>query len=136
MTLTPIKEGLPSELTSQLMSQESVYYFSFIAFEGGCGSSKSRQNYWISVTNKRVLYKTKVVENNTIVEKDGILPLEKISFVEVSEGKKTAGCSSVVMYELRISTSGGTVIIPVPTKEKGFEVRKVYSEIVESMGKE
>lgn len=131
-----IYEGLPDEVSSQLMSKEEVYYFSYISYKGGCGSSGARQNYWIALTNKRVLYKAKILEEKLkYVEKDGILPLDKISFVEVSEVKDTkgCGCSSAKVFQLRISSSGGTVIIPIPTKEKGYEIRKVYSEITEEM---
>jgi hypothetical protein len=132
MAISPITEGLPGELTMQLLGQEQVYYFSYISFTGGCGSSSSRENYWIALTNKRVLYKTKILEGNQkYVERDGIVPLDKVSFIEVSEGQIPSGCSTAKAYQLRISSSGGTSIIPIPTKEKGYEIRKVYSEIIE-----
>jgi len=132
MTLNTITQGLPSDLSMQLLPNEVVYYFSYIAFNGGCGNSGSRENYWIALTNKRVIYKTKVMEDNkNFVEKDGILPLEKISFIEVTEGQSAGGCSSAKIFQLRISSSGGTIVIPIPTKEKGYEIRKVYSQITE-----
>lgn len=133
MSLSPITEGLPDELRMQLLTEEQVYYFSYIAFKGGCLSSSSRSNYWISLSNKRILYKAKVSENNNqkLVEKDGIIPLDKISFMEVSEEstKSGCGCSNVKAFHLKIGSSGNTVVIPLPTKDKGYEVRKVYSEI-------
>lgn len=132
MSIVPITAGLPGDLTSQLMPNEVVYYFSFIAFKGGCGNSGARGNYWIAVTNKRVLYKTKVMEGKkNFIERDGILPLDKISFIEVTEGQSAGGCSTAKMFELRISSSGGTVVIPIPTKEKGYEIRKIYTQIAE-----
>jgi hypothetical protein len=132
MSIQRITEGLPNELTMQLLPQEEVYYFSYISFDGGCFSSSSRNNYWIALTNKRVLYKTKVMEtNNIFTEKDGILPLDKVSFIEVTE-QTNKGCSPTKSYQLRISSSGGTSIIPIPTKEKGYEIRKVYSEIIDT----
>lgn len=121
-------ENLPEQVYSQLLTDEEVYYFSFIAFEGGCGSNKTRTDHWIAITNDRVLYKTKVRENNKLLIKDGIIPLKKISFVEVSEFNQ-GGCSSKQAYALRISSSGGVIDIPIPTKEKALEIRKVYSEI-------
>jgi len=130
--MMPIQEGIPDELSMQLMSNEVVYYFSYIAFKGGCGNSGSRENYWIALSDKRVIYKTRVIEDkNNFVEKDGIIPLEKISFIEVTEGQTAQGCSSAKVFHLKISSSGGTVIIPIPTKEKGYEIRKVYTEISE-----
>lgn len=133
MALSAITTGLPSDVTSQLMTAEHVYYFSFIAFKGGCGSSGQKQNYWLALTDRRVMYKTKVSELKgkleNFVEKDGDLPFDKISFIEVSEGQETKGCNTTKAFQLRISTSGGTVAIPIPTKEKGYEIRKIYSEL-------
>ncbi|HEX7903882.1 MAG TPA: hypothetical protein VF487_08395 [Chitinophagaceae bacterium] len=133
MTLTAITTGLPYEVTSQLMMEENVYYFSFIAFKGGCGSREQKENYWLALTDRRVMYKTKVSELKSkienFVEKDGDLPFDKISFIEVSEGQGSTGCSTTKIFQLRISTSGGTIAIPIPTKEKGYEIRKIYSEL-------
>ena len=133
MALTEISTGLPSDVTSQLMSAEKVYYFTFIAFKGGCGSSGQKENYWLALTDRRVMYKTKVSELKgkleNFVERDGDLPFDKISFIEVSEGQVSKGCSTSKVYQLRLSTSGGTISIPIPTKEKGYEIRKIYSEL-------
>ena len=133
MALSEINTGLPSDVTNQLMAAEKVYYFSFIAFKGGCGSKGENENYWLALTDRRVMYKTKVSELKgkieNFVEKDGDLPFDKISFLEVSEGQQTEGCKTTKMYQLRISTSGSTIAIPIPTKEKGYEIRKTYSEL-------
>lgn len=115
------------------MSVEKVYYFSFISMKGGCGSSGHKENHWIALTDKRVLYKTKVSEKKSGVDvfvlKEGILPFDKISFLEVTEGQQSNGCSRSKVFQLRISTSGGTVSIPVPTQEKCYEIRKVFTEL-------
>ena len=133
MALTEISTGLTSDVTSQLMSAEKVYYFTFIAFKGGCGSPGQKENYWLALTDRRVMYKTKVSELKgkleNFVERDGDLPFDKISFIEVSEGQVSKGCSTSKVYQLRLSTSGGTISIPIPTKEKGYEIRKIYSEL-------
>jgi GYF domain 2 len=128
---TPIKEGLPDDLMNQLMPNESVYYLSNIAFEGVKGSNQSIINYWIALSNNRVLYKARVFETTGYVEKDGILPFDKISFIEVSQSQTPGGCNQpkLVRFDLRISTSGGTIVIPIPTKEKGYEIRTVFSEL-------
>lgn len=129
MNLNPITIGLPNALTMQLMSNENVYYFSYISSTGGCGSRGIKQDYWIGLTDKRVLYKTMIMEGSSYIEKDGILPFEKVSFLEVSDSKDAQGCGQTKGYQLRISTSGGTLIIPIPTKEKGYEIRKIFSEL-------
>jgi len=131
MAIVEISEGLPSQLKSQLMSGEKVYYFSYIVTKGGCLGGSERDNYWIAITNKRVIYQTKIMlENNKIVTRDGILPIEQVSFIEVSE-VETKGCASSKTYALDISTSGGRVNIPIPSKEKGHEIRAKYMNIKE-----
>jgi len=69
MALTAITTGLPGDVTNQLMAAEKVYYFSFIAFKGGCGSSGQKENYWLALTDRRVMYKTKVSELKGKLEK-------------------------------------------------------------------
>jgi hypothetical protein len=130
------KEELPQELARQLLPKEDVYYFSYISYKGGCFSSSSKDEHWIALTNKRVLYKAKITEANKTVEKEGVLPLDKISFIEVTDVKKDdgcGGCNKVSYYALQISTSGGTVVIPVPTKEKGNEIRNTFQHIIEEL---
>jgi hypothetical protein len=132
LSLDIINEGFPEEFKSQLLNNEKVHYFSYISYKGGCLSSSSREEYWIALTNNRVIYKTKILEEkNKMVEKHGVLPLDKISFIEVTDVKQTSGCGSAQTYELRISTSGGTVRIPLPNKEKGYEIRRIYTDIAE-----
>lgn len=136
MLLKPITEGLPSELQIQLNPNENVYYFSYIStVSGGCLSSKPRDEYWIALTDRRVIYKVKVMENNNFLERSGILPFEKISFIQTEASQQTSGCSSTKMNNVRISTSGGTIAIPVPTQEKGNEITSAYNEINEEFFK-
>jgi len=136
MALTLIrKEELPSGLVSQLLPNEDVFYFSYISYKGGCFSSSSKDEHWISLTNKRVLYRAKITETEKTVEKEGVLPIDKISFIEVTHVTKDgcAGCNKTSYYALRVSTSGGTIEIPVPTKDKGDEIRNTYQHIIEEL---
>lgn len=120
----------PAEVTAQLLEGEHVEYFSYIAQKGGCLSSSSRDEHWIALTNKRMFYKALVrsPEEKRTVERDGLIPLEKISFVEVTSAEKD-GCSGSKSYQLKLGSSGGEVSIPIPTREKGVEVRGVYARI-------
>jgi len=127
------RNTLPPELGKQLLPNEDVFYFSYISYNGGCWSSSSRDEHWIAMTSKRVLYKAKVTEKNKTVEKEGILPLEKISFIEITYITDNSGCTTISYHALQISTSGGTVGIPVPTKEKGNEIRNVFQQIIEEL---
>jgi len=137
MALTLIrKETLPSDLSRQLLSSEDVFYFSYISYKGGCFSSSSKDEHWIALTNKRVLYKAKVTEENKTVEKEGVLPIDKISFIEVTNitaQDGCGGCNTTQYFALRISTSGGTIVLPVPTKEKGNEIRNTFQNVIEEL---
>jgi hypothetical protein len=131
MGVVEVSIGLPNQLRTQLTRGERVYYFSYIVTQGGCLGRSERDNYWIAITNKRVIYQTKIMlESNKIVTRDGILPLEQVSFIEVTE-VATTGCLSTKTYALEISTSGGKVNIPIPSKEKGIEIRSKYTNIIE-----
>lgn len=136
MTLSIVpKDTLPQDLSAQLLPNEDVFYFSYISYKGGCFSSSSKDEHWIALTNKRVLYKAKVTETNQSIQKEGVLPIDKISFIEVTEVKEKdgCGCNSSQYFALRISTSGGTIILPVPTKEKGNEIRNTFQHITEEL---
>ena len=124
------------DLANQLLPNEDVFYFSYISYKGGCFSSSSKDEHWISLTSKRVLYKAKVSENTKTVEKEGVLPIDKISFIEVTEVKDEqgcGGCNNITYFALRISTSGGTIVIPVPTKDKGNEIRNTFQNVIEEL---
>jgi len=137
MVLTHIRrDELPNDLVIQLLSSEDVFYFSYIAYKGGCLSSSSKDEHWIALTNKRVLYKAKITDTGKTVEKEGVLPLDKISFIEVThitEKNGCLGCNDNTYYALQISTSGGTIAIPVPTNEKGNEIRNTFQQIIEEL---
>ena len=136
------KNELPIGITSQLLKEEKVYYFSYIAFVGGCTSSGDSQDHWVALTDKRLLYKSKVKETQSnvvqFVEKNGIIPFEKISFIEITKAESNVGCgfNGTIFYELRIGSSGGTTIIPIPNEGKGFEIRKIYMELAEYLKEE
>jgi hypothetical protein len=130
------RETLPIGLVNQLMTNEQVFYFSYISYKGGCFSSSTKDEHWISLTDKRVLYKARVADASKTVEKEGTLPIEKVSFIEVTEVDDKSGCygcSSTKYSAISISTSGGAVVIPVPTKEKANEIRMVYQSLVEEL---
>ena len=134
------QDTLPLSLTSQLLEKEDVYYFSYLIVEsndGGCFGSNSRSDFWISLTDKRIIYKAKIRENNNtkLIEKNGVIPFDKISSVEISHSEESTGCSNIESYELIIGSSGSQIVIPIPTEEKGFEIRKIYMEILEILKK-
>jgi hypothetical protein len=64
------------------------------------------------------------------VERDGLIPLSKVSHVEVTQATKS-GCLGEKTFYLTIGSSGGQVQIPIPNREKGVEVRHIVSEITQ-----
>ena len=128
-------EELPLSISSQLLTNENVYYFSFITFVGGCATSNSYEDHWIALTDKRVLYKSKVTDENNrgFNERDGIIPFEKISFMEIDKNIQNVGCgcSGTNSFNLKIASSGTMVVIPIPTEAKAYEIRKAYMELLE-----
>ena len=131
------KDKLPPYLANQIVANENVFYFSFISYKGGCFSSSTKEDHWIALTNKRVLYKARVVDGLKSVEKEGTLPIEKVSFIEVTEVTEDkygcGGCAKSTYSAISISTSGGATVIPVPTKEKANEIRMVFQNLVEEL---
>lgn len=128
----------PVALENQLLDREEVRYFSYISQNGGCLSRGSREEHWIALTNRRALYKALVrdADAGQSVEKDGIIPLEKISFIEVTEASEDGcgGCRNKKAFMLKIGSSGSEVMIPIPTEDKGYHVRQTYSEINQERG--
>ncbi|MDA3049804.1 hypothetical protein OFO03_02420 [Campylobacter sp. JMF_02 ED1] len=128
-------EQLPLGVSSQLLTNENVYYFSFITFKGGCGTAGSKKDHWIALTNKRILYKSKISDekNKSFKESNGIIPFDKISLMEIDSKieKGGCGCSGTQSFNLKIASSGTIVIIPIPTEAKAYEIRKAYMELLE-----
>ncbi len=120
MALTPISLGLPADLTSQLVSDEIVYYYSYSATVGGCLTKGKRYNNYIALTNKRFIYSTPDFENNFQTKK-GFTPIHNIAFMEVDkDGLRTY---------LHVNTTGGSIKILMPTEERGGEIRRVFFEL-------
>jgi hypothetical protein len=131
------RTGLPTEFTSQLSEGENVYFFSPLETQGGClGFGSSSGNFWVGLTDKRVLYHAKVKEGNSYFERDGILLLKNISSLEISE-TQLPGClgTSILApksWELRINAQGGIIGLPFANKEKGNEMRSIYHELTQT----
>ncbi|MEA3189492.1 MAG: hypothetical protein QOD77_74 [Thermoplasmata archaeon] len=121
----------PADLTNQLGSSEQVHFFSWLATKGGCfGLATKRDEYWIALTNQRVLYRAMVRDeaNKRTIEREGMVPFSKVSGIEVTN-VKADGCAGGKSSALKIGSSGGEVMIPVVNREKGLEVRNAYSRL-------
>ena len=132
MPLKPITEGLPEDFAIQLTPSETVYYFSFIALIGGCNGKGKKENHWIGITDKSIVFKTKVMDGKKLFEKEAKIPFEKIGLIELSESQDANGCRLTKGFQIRIRTPSATLIIPLPTKEKCYEIRKAYAILNQS----
>ncbi|HIH04076.1 MAG TPA: hypothetical protein HA263_09620 [Methanoregulaceae archaeon] len=133
MELATITEGLPAELTNQLLPSEAVYYFTYLSRSGCLSNSWSKSDFWLALTQKRLIYKTNVVVNNIKSIREGVLPFDKISFIEVKDTKHgCSGCSMAPTKFLMVSASGGTVEIPVASAEKGNEIKNLYQQLADN----
>lgn len=132
-------KALPLSVTSQLLRDEKVYYFSYLILEnkGGCMSSSARADYWIALTDKRLLYKAKVKNNDEhvqLIEKNGIVLLDKIGSLEIVKIEENLGCAGTdINYALNVGSVGNNVYILLPNESKGFEIRKTYMELTEAL---
>lgn len=127
-----IEGKYPAGVESQLLPGERIEYFSYISQKGGCGSTTPREEHWIAMTDRRILYRALVreLEKNRTLERDGLIPLDKVSLIEVTQATQS-GCGSLKSFELRIGSSGSHVVIPLPTVQKGLEIRQNYATIHE-----
>jgi len=119
----------PMDLTSQLGVGEQVRFFSYLATKGGCfGLAAKRDEYWIALTDRRILYRAMVRDNKQTIERDGLIPFDKISHVEVAQATQS-GCGGGKSFVLKVGASGGEVQIPIVSREKGLEVRNAYAKL-------
>jgi len=127
MALTPITEGLPADLTSQLVADEIVYYYSYSATVGGCLTKGKKYNEYIALTNKRFIYNTNItneLENNNYLQRRGFIPIQNISFMEV--GTISHGFRNSYLH---VNTAGESIKIIIPTEKKGGDIRNVFFEL-------
>jgi hypothetical protein len=137
MGLTTISKGqLPPEVASKLMEDEVVYHFSYIDSQGGGCSSPSTAKQWILVTAQRIVFEASVREgvNQQIKyeHQSGSIPMSKVSFVGTSTSQSAdgCGCSMKIITNLRINSSGGEIVLAIPTHEEASRLQGVIDAIL------
>jgi hypothetical protein len=85
------------------------------------------------VTNRRILFEAAVQEGTGIqkkyVHQSGSIPMAKVSFVGTTTTQMPQGCAQVNVTALRINSSGGEVIIALPTKSEATRIQGVIDEL-------
>lgn len=149
MSLPMIERSqLPQEQSSKLFPSEIVRHFGYIdAKRGGCDLTEDITRYfcehtstakqWILVTDQRILFEAAVKEgsgtNEIFVHQSGSIPMAKVSYVGTSTTSQTQqGCSQETtnLTKLRINSSGGEIVLAIPTQEEAGRIQGVIDAII------
>lgn len=136
------RDRLPKELNDLLEDGEDCYYYSPVAFKGGCLSFVEKTNYWVALSDKRLLYRAKIKTSDSTVqhyyEREGTIPFEKISHIEVGETTQSGciesealGCMTNKYWGVNINVQGAIIHIPLPNKGDGSTLRALFYQIQE-----
>lgn len=130
-TITP--EQLPEEVRSRMHIGEVIHHFTFIDVKGGCGSTSTAKQ-WLLVTDQRILFEANVREGagTTVkyVHQSGSIPMPKVSYVGVATENVQQGCSATPVTHLRVNSSGGEIILAIPTKVEAARIQSVVDSIL------
>ena len=130
-TLAP--EQLPDVVRARLHPSELIHHFTFIDVKGGCGSASTAKQ-WLLVTDQRILFEASVREgagtSSKYVHQSGSIPMPKVSYVGVATENVQQGCSSTRVTHLRVNSSGGEIILAIPTNEEATRIQAVVDSIL------
>ena len=135
MSLPVIERSqLPQEQSSKLLPEEIAHHFGYIDAKGGGCAKTSTAKQWILVTNQRILFEAAVKEGSGTQEKfvhqSGTIPMSKVSYVGTSTSQALEGCSQKKTTNLRINSSGGEIILAIPTQEEAGRIQGVVDGII------
>lgn len=130
------REQLPQEIQGKTQTDEIIYHFGYIDAKGGGCANASTAKQWILVTNKRILFEASVKqgtgETAKFVHQSGSIPMSKASYVGTSTTQEAqgCGCSQVDVTNLRINSSGGEIVLAIPTKQEAERVQEIIDAIL------
>ena len=128
-------DQLSAEVRARLHPGELIHHFTFIDVKGGCGSASTAKQ-WLLVTDQRILFEANVREGAgttaKYVHQSGSIPMPKVSYVGVATEnmEQGCGCSSTPVTHLRVNSSGGEIILAIPTKEEATRIQGVVDSIL------
>ena len=124
---------LPKDIESKLFPDEVPKHFGYIAQEGGCLAGGTA-NQWVLVTNQRILFEAAVKEraekDAKYVHQSGSIPISKVSFVGTSTVQAVEGCRQVKTSELKINSSGGQIMLAIPTQSEASRIQDVIDGVI------
>jgi hypothetical protein len=129
-----ISAQVPEEVRSQLGGREAILYFNYIDKTGGC-SSGSTAKQWIMVTASRVMYRASLEQvqgsTTTFAETAGAILLPQISYVGMAKTEQQGcGCTGATTYKFQINSSGGSIVIAMPTEQHVTHVRQFLDAVL------
>lgn len=127
------REQLPTDLQGKPQADETVHYFSYIDSEGGC-AQPAQSKQWLLITDKRILFEASVKEGDGLqakfVHQNGSIPMAKVSYVGSSAVKEQQGCNTVNVTNLRINSSGGQIVLAIPTLAEVQRAQEVIDGVL------
>lgn len=130
---TMYPEELPGEVRARLQPGELVHHFTYIDVKGGCGSTSAARQ-WLLVTSQRILFEANVREGTgataKYVHQSGSIPMPKVSYVGVASENQQQGCSATPVTHLRVNSSGGEIVLAIPTKEEAARIQSVIDSLL------
>jgi len=134
--LLPVLERnqLPQKQASKLLPEEIVHHFGYIDAKGGGCSDTSTAKQWILVTSQRILFEAAIKEGSGTQEKyvhqSGSIPMSKVSYVGASLSRTAEVSSQNKTMNLRINSSGGEIILSIPTRDEAERIQEVIGAII------
>jgi hypothetical protein len=126
-------EQLPDDVRARLHPGELVHHFAFMDVKGGCGTTSTAKQ-WLLVTDQRILFEANVREASGTIGKyshqSGSIPMQKVSYVGVATENVQRGCSATPVTHLRVNSSGGEIILAIPTKEEAARIQGVVDSVL------
>jgi hypothetical protein len=127
------RDELPEDLRGKPQVGEVVHYFSYIDAKGGCLTPTGAKQ-WILITDRRILFEASVKEGEgegtKFFHQSGSIPMAKVSYVGTSSTKEQQGCNWVKVTNLRINSSGGHIVLAIPTKAEAQRAQEVIDGII------
>lgn len=129
--------AVPAAIRSKLQPAENVRHFGYIDSKGGC-ANPSTSKQWLLITDKRILFEASVMQgaggSGPFVHQSGSIPMAKVSYVGTSTSERqegcAEGCASVSVTQLTINSSGGHIILAIPTKAEAERAQGVIDGII------
>ncbi len=131
----PVTDVIPAEIRKEISTAEEILYFNYVARKGGCGSPKAAQQ-WIMVTTARVAYHASIAQTQgasaAYGQSSGSIPLSQISFVGMTKRGTQAGCgcAGVGVCHLEIRSSGGSIVIAMPTEAHVIQAKQFLEAVL------